>query len=61
MPAYTKKQQKFMAICSHSPGKARGKCPPKKVAEEFSHKPAGGYHKRKKKRSLGDEYTNKFY
>ena len=27
-----------MAICSHDPAKARGKCPPHKVAEEFSHK-----------------------
>lgn len=43
MPAKTQKMQSFMALCSHSPSKARGKCPPKKVAEEFSHKPAGGY------------------
>lgn len=27
-----------MAICAHDPSKARGKCPPHKVAEEFSHK-----------------------
>ena len=43
MPAKSAKQQKFMAMCSHNPGKAQGKCPPKKVAEEFSHKPSGGY------------------
>ena len=43
MPAVSKKQQQFMAICAHSPGKARGKCPSKKVAQEFSHKPSGGY------------------
>ncbi len=42
-PAVSSNQQKFMAICAHEPGKAKGKCPPKKVAEEFSHKPAGGY------------------
>lgn len=36
MPAKTKKQQQFMAICAHTPSKAKGKCPPKKVAREFS-------------------------
>jgi hypothetical protein len=51
MPAVSKAQQQFMAICSHSPGKAKGKCPPAKVAEEFSHKPSGGYSKGK---SAGD-------
>ena len=39
MPAVSKKQQQFMAICVHNPSKARGKCPSKKVAREFSHKP----------------------
>jgi hypothetical protein len=43
MPAVSSKQQQFMAICAHSPGAARGKCPSHAVAEEFSHKPAGGY------------------
>jgi hypothetical protein len=37
MPAKTRKQQQFMAICSHSPEKAKGKCPPKAVAQEFSY------------------------
>jgi len=50
MPAKTKKQQQFMAICAHTPGKARGKCPEHKVAQEFSRKPPGGYRKRKKDR-----------
>lgn len=45
MPAKTARQQKFMALCAHSPGKARGKCPSHKVAQEFSHKPAGGYRR----------------
>lgn len=36
MPAKSKKQQKFMAMCAHNPEKARGDCPPKKVAEEFA-------------------------
>lgn len=39
MPAVSKRQQRFMAMCAHTPGKAHGKCPPKKVAKEFSHKP----------------------
>ncbi len=43
MPAVSKKQQIKMAICAHHPENAIGKCPPKKVAEEFSHKPKGGY------------------
>lgn len=38
-PAVSGKQQRFMAMCAHSPGKARGKCPSQSVAEEFSHKP----------------------
>ena len=36
-------------MCAHNPSKAYTKCPPKKVAEEFSHKPAGGYKKDKRK------------
>jgi hypothetical protein len=47
MPAITKKQQQFMGICSHSPGKARGKCPPHAIAQEFSHKPKSGYKKKR--------------
>lgn len=39
MPAKTKRQQRFMAMCAHSPEKAYGKCPSKKVAREFSHMP----------------------
>lgn len=39
MPAVSARQQKFMAICSHHPSAAKGKCPPKKVAQEFSHNP----------------------
>lgn len=37
-----------MAICAHDPGKARGKCPSHKVAQEFSHKPASGYKRKKR-------------
>lgn len=50
MPAKTKRQQQFMAICAHPPGKARGKCPSKKVAREFSFKPKGGYGKKKSRK-----------
>ncbi len=39
VPAVSRKQQKFMAICAHNPSKARGKCPSHKVSEEFSHNP----------------------
>jgi len=45
-PAKSSRQQHFMALCSHNRSKSKGKCPPKKVAEEFSHKPKGGYRKR---------------
>jgi hypothetical protein len=39
MPAKTRKQQRFMAMCSTKKGraKARGKCPPVKVAKKFRH------------------------
>ena len=36
-PATSEKQRRFMAMCAHDPSKARGKCPSKKVASEFSH------------------------
>lgn len=37
MPAKTKKQQRFMAMCSTDKGrkKAKGKCPSKKVAKKY--------------------------
>jgi len=58
MPAKSARQQKFMAICSHTPGKSKGKCPSHEVAQEFSHKPEGGYKPRIKKR---DRRNVKFY
>lgn len=36
-PAVSEKQRRFMAICAHSPEKAHGKCPSRKVAKEFDH------------------------
>lgn len=50
MPAKSKAQQKFMGMCAHNPGAAKGKCPPKSVAKEFSQKPAKGYVKPKLKK-----------
>jgi hypothetical protein len=46
MPAKTKKQQRFMGMCTTPEGrkKAKGACPPKKVAKKFA---------RTKKRSRG--------
>ena len=54
MPAKSKAQQKFMAMCSHDPGHARGKCPSTEVAREFAKAPGGSMkgmpeHKGKKK------------
>jgi len=46
MPAVSKRQQQFMAICAHQPQVAKGKCPPKKVAIKFSR--MGGNRNRKK-------------
>lgn len=53
MPATSKKQQAFMAICEHSPEKAHSECPTPKVAAEFSHKPPGGYNQAMKKSTKG--------
>jgi hypothetical protein len=38
MPAKSDKQQRFMAMCLYSPGKVKGKCPPKKVAKKYAKK-----------------------
>lgn len=46
MPAKSAKQQRFMGMCAHNPGKAHGKCPSKSVAREFAHK------RRKKRRTV---------
>lgn len=44
MPAKSAKQQRFMGMCSTMEGrkKAKGDCPPMKVAKEFSKKPKKG-------------------
>lgn len=56
MPAVSERQRKFMAICAHEPGKARGKCPSRKVAREFSFK-----KKTKRKRSFPRPNSAGFY
>ena len=48
MPSKSGKQHRFMAMCAHNPDKARGKCPPKSVAEEFVHADKGRKVARKK-------------
>jgi hypothetical protein len=37
MPAKTKKQQRFMAMCAAQGGRKKDKCPPVRVAREFMH------------------------
>ena len=41
-----------MGLCAHHPAAAKGKCPPKKVAAEFAHKPAGGSKKKGKREKM---------
>ena len=36
MPSTSDKQARFMAMCAHNPKHAKGKCPPAKVAKEYS-------------------------
>ena len=40
MPAKTRKQQKFMGMCSNMEGRKKAKCPPMKVAKEMAKKPS---------------------
>lgn len=49
MPAKSEKQRKYMALCATKPAKARSKCPPKAVAEEYMGKPKCGYRKPKRR------------
>ena len=56
MPATSARQQRFMGMCAHNPKKG---CPPMKVAKEFSHKPKGGY--KRKKRVVPRKDSGGFY
>jgi hypothetical protein len=58
MPAKSAKQQRYMAMIAHMKNPPAG-APSKKVAEEFSHKPKGGY--RKKKRIVPKPDKHGFY
>lgn len=46
MPAVSKAQQAFMAICEHEPGKAKSKCPSPKVAREYASTPTNDLPRR---------------
>ena len=51
MPAKSKAQQKFMAICLHNPAKSYKKsCPPKSVAKDFAETKLKGLPNKVKKR-----------
>jgi hypothetical protein len=60
MPAVSKAQRRFMGMCEHNPQHAKGQCPSKAVAAEFSHtsekglpqKKGRGKDKKKRKESL---------
>ena len=56
MPAVSRKQQQFAALSYHHPEKVRGKPMPRAVAEEFMHKPAGGYSAPKKRKRKDRRY-----
>ena len=49
-PSTSEKQRRFMEMCATAKGrkKARGKCPPKKVAKEFRTRDRAKLRKKKK-------------
>jgi hypothetical protein len=59
MPAVSKKQQKFMAICSHDPKHAKGECPDKETAHEFSFGKRSELPERKGPRKKRSPYRSK--
>ena len=50
MPAVSKSQQRFMAMCEHDPKHARGECPDKETAREFARTPRKGLPERKRRK-----------
>lgn len=50
MPAVSRSQQRFMAMCKHSPKHAQGECPDEKTAGEFARTPHKGLPERKGRR-----------
>lgn len=53
MPIKSEQQRRFMAMCLHSPEKAKDKCPPKSVAKKFIHG-----HKKQEENSMDLNYRN---
>jgi len=49
MPSSTPKMAAFMKLCYGSPEKARGKCPPRSVAQEFARADARQAHANKER------------
>lgn len=56
MPAVSKAQQKFMAICKHSPKHAKGECPDEETAGEFARTKRKGLPERKGRRKPKASY-----
>jgi len=54
MPIKSEQQRRFMAMCLHSPEKAKDKCPPKSVAKKFIHG-----HKKQEENSMN--YIEKYF
>lgn len=54
MPIKSEQQRRFMAMCLHSPEKAKDKCPPKSVAKKFIHG-----HKKQEESSMN--YIKKYF
>jgi hypothetical protein len=49
MPSTSARQKRFMQLCYGSPDKARGKCPPRSVAQEFARADARQAHSNKER------------
>lgn len=50
MPAVSKSQQRFMAMCEHNPKHAKGECPDEKTSREFARTPRKGLPERKRRK-----------
>ena len=53
MPAKSAKQQRYMGMLAHDSAKRKQAGVSKKVAEEFAHKPPGGYGAAAKRSTKG--------
>jgi hypothetical protein len=50
MPAKSKSQFRFMKMCEHNPEHAKGECPDKETAREFTQSSSKGLPERKSTR-----------